>query len=671
MEAQRPLSLDQFAAMTAEMEAGFPRDRVLEMASVSEEQWELTQETWLLRMAKQGQQRKLALLDRYNELLAKHRKAAQRKMRAEKRKLKGPMPVAPEAHLSPLARQQGDGGATFQKPSFADAPAPLIAPVAPAVPLVAPVVPGAPFTAPAVPGAPFTAPAVVGAPFTAPAVVSSPALVTPPPGAAFSAEAPFLASSDLEDDDEIGMTQVAAAIDVPDLPFTSGPSAVTPFTASAAGAPNTAGTPFAASTAGTPFTASTAGTPFAASTSGTPFAASTSGTPFASAPPVAAHGAPSIETTAAGERSPLAAGPAWLKTNASAPSPTETTQPEERSPLAGIAPSWLRVKGARGDDGPKAPPPAPPPNVPTAGPAWLQSSAGFTPPAIVAPPGAAPAVGSAATPPAAVSPAAAPPAGVSQGSETPRPAAAKKADLGATVGSDYVPSPFQGPAWAAAQARAAAKNEAARGGSTEATPFHRAGVPAKGPDGASAAKGPSAPAAPAGASAPPPSPRGSSPSAVETLPVGTKLTSTTSGGLPFARPATAQPPVSVRAPATAQPQANVPPAQPQANVPPAQPQANVPVAQPPSKAPVAQPPANVQAPANAPRATVPRLSLEQLAWLQAQMETSPELGRAAREKLSLSEADYAAERAFWQARFQQDRASLDRYTQVFYHYRRR
>lgn len=124
MDALRPLSLDQFAAMTAEMEAGFPRDRVLADGAVSAEQWELTQETWLLRMAKQGQQRKLALLDRYNELLAKHRKAAQRKMRAEKRKLKGPMPVAPEAHLVSLARTgTEDGtGATFQQQGVATAP---------------------------------------------------------------------------------------------------------------------------------------------------------------------------------------------------------------------------------------------------------------------------------------------------------------------------------------------------------------------------------------------------------------------------------------------------------------------------------------------------------------------------------------------------------------------
>lgn len=66
----------------------------------------------------------------------------------------------------------------------------------------------------------------------------------------------------------------------------------------------------------------------------------------------------------------------------------------------------------------------------------------------------------------------------------------------------------------------------------------------------------------------------------------------------------------------------------------------------------------------------PRLTVEQLAWLQAQIETSPELGRAARESLGLNDAEYAAERAFWQGRFQQDRAAVDRYSQLFYHYRR-
>src|SRR5262245_50833511 len=154
--------------MTAEMEAGFPRDRVLEGANVSAEQWELTQETWLLRMAKQGSQRKLALLDRYNELLAKHRKVAQRKMRAEKRKLKGPMPVPAEAHLSPLARARPDdaaAGATFQKGT----PGIDAASRAPAV------------------AAPAAAPAWIASPAAPPMVAGAPSIITPPPAIAAAA----------------------------------------------------------------------------------------------------------------------------------------------------------------------------------------------------------------------------------------------------------------------------------------------------------------------------------------------------------------------------------------------------------------------------------------------------------------------------------------------------
>ncbi len=487
--------------MTAEMEAGFPRDRVLEMASISQEQWDLTQETWLLRMAKQGQQRKLALLDRYNELLAKHRKAAQRKMRAEKRKLKGPMPVAPEAHLSPLARSQvDDSGATFQKPSFADAPAAFVAPSPP-----------------------------VGGP-------------------AWAAAA-------------------AAPVAVP---------------------------------------------------------------PIVTAPPAVA----SVDITAAGERSPLASGPAWLQPPAAAS--VDVTSAGERSPLA-TGPAWLSTKAPARAEAPRPAPP-PPAGLPAlAGPAWLQSSASF--PAVVAP--AAPAQGAAPASARAVAP---PPAHVSHGSETTRPALdlglsagdraawaaaldapdpsaaqattaqattaqattaqattaqataaqataaqAKKQKFATTMGSDFVPSPFAGPAWAAAQAKAAAQaagDGAAKSTSTDALPFQRS----------------------AGAAATPP--------AQAVAP--TTAPPVTSGGLPFQRVAP----------------------------------------------PVAAPPAAQARPAG------PRLTVEQLAWLQAQIETSPELGRAARDSLGLNDAEYAAERAFWQGRFQQDRAAVERYSQLFYHYRR-
>ncbi len=172
---------------------------------------------------------------------------------------------------------------------------------------------------------------------------------------------------------------------------------------------------------------------------------------------------------------------------------------------------------------------------------------------------------------------------------TAQATAAKKQKFATTMGSDFVPSPFAGPAWAAAQAKAAAQaagDGAAKSTSTDALPFQRS----------------------AGAAATPP--------AQAVAP--TTAPPVTSGGLPFQRVA--------------------PPA--------------------------AAPPAAQARPAG------PRLTVEQLAWLQAQIETSAELGRAARDSLGLNDAEYAAERAFWQGRFQQDRAAVERYSQLFYHYRR-
>lgn len=461
MDALRPLSLDQFAAMTAEMETGFPRDRVLEGAQVSGEQWELTQETWLLRMAKQGSQRKLALLDRYNELLAKHRKAAQRKMRAEKRKLKGPMPVPAEAHLSPLARHEDAGtGATFQRG--------------------APGGDGAAVRAPVVTPAPVAAPAWAAAPVAPPVVASAaPAILTPPP--AILHMSPPAETLDEDDYDE-GTTGLAAV-------------------------------------------------------------------------PEALLVAP--------------AGPAWL---ASSPAPRAESaptnaEPAPASPFAPTGPAWL--------SGPRPPPSAPPAAAPK--------------------------------PPAS------------------RPSTLSEASFTSSTASQ--------PAWLAAAAQARAE-PAARPAAAGALPFQR-------PEAPPSAAPPVAPRSNPGGALPFQRPE-APPSAVAPNPH-------TAGALPFQRP---EAPPSAVAPNPHAPTAGALPFQRASTVPmPPQSAASTPVAAP-------QP------------AAKPRLSIEQLAWLQAQMDASPEIGRAAREQLALSEADYTSERAYWQTRFQQDRATVERYSQLFYHYRR-
>ncbi len=529
MDALRPLSLDQFAAMTAEMETGFPRDRVLEGAQVSGEQWELTQETWLLRMAKQGAQRKLALLDRYNELLAKHRKAAQRKMRAEKRKLKGPMPVPAEAHLSPLARARHEDagtGATFQRG--------------------APGGDGAAVRAPVVTPAPVAAPAWAAAPVAPPVVASAaPAILTPPP--AILHMSPSAETLDEDDYDE-GTTGLAAV-------------------------------------------------------------------------PEALLVAP--------------AGPAWL---ASSPAPraeaaSTSAAPVPASPFAPTGPAWL--------SGPRPPPSAPPAAAaPTGGPAWMQSSASL--PAVPFQTGASGAVSLPDPPPAAPKPPASRPSTLSEASFTSSSAAQ--------------------PAWLAAAAQARAE-PAARPVAPGALPFQRpeappSATPPVAPKSNTAGALPfQRPEAPPSAVAPNPHAAGALPfQRPEAPPSAVAPNPHAAGALPFQRP---EAPPSAVAPNPHAPAAGALPFQRASTVPmPPQSVASTPAA-------VPQP-----GPAAPPPAAKPRLSIEQLAWLQAQMDASPEIGRAAREQLGLSEADYTSERAYWQARFQQDRATVERYSQLFYHYRR-
>ena len=559
MDALRPLSLDQFAAMTAEMEAGFPRDRVLEGASVSVEQWELTQETWLLRMAKQGAQRKLALLDRYNELLAKHRKAAQRKMRAEKRKLKGPMPVPAEAHLSPLARVRHDEagtGATFQRGTPGGDGASRTPQVATAPPAAGP----AWISTPAVP------PMVAGAPGAAPAIL------TPPP---VIAEASPPTDTLDEDDYDEGTTSIAAAIDPQTAP--AGPAWLAGASAPRADAPPVSAAPVSAAPA----------------------------TPFAPA------------------------GPAWLASTA----PRTDGHRENAAPVGPFAPTgpaWL--------SGPRPPPapsstPAAPPSMPApaapapAGPAWLQSSASspavpFQPPAAAAAPPPQPA-------------AAAPP---------PRPAAPRGSTLSEATTVTSIPG--TAPAWlAAAQAR---KDPPPRPEAAGALPFQRAET--------HPSAQPAAAAPPAASPQPAPPPRAPTHQPIAATP------QTAAQPAPPPRAPTSQP-IAATPQAAAQPAP--PPRAPTSQPITATPQAAAPAhAAPPQRAPTGP------HPATAPQAAAPRLSIEQLAWLQAQMEVSPEAGRAAREHLGLGEADYTNERAFWQARFQQDRATVERYSQLFYHYRR-
>lgn len=124
VDAARPLSLDRFAGISARIEVGLPREHVLAEEQISTETWELTQETWLARLGAHAAQRKLGLQRRYGELLAAHRKAALLQLREERRKLSGPMPVAPVTRVALLALPSL--GKAEEMPSPAPIPMPLM-----------------------------------------------------------------------------------------------------------------------------------------------------------------------------------------------------------------------------------------------------------------------------------------------------------------------------------------------------------------------------------------------------------------------------------------------------------------------------------------------------------------------------------------------------------------
>ncbi|AUX42169.1 hypothetical protein SOCE26_035960 [Sorangium cellulosum] len=104
----RSITLEELAAIAGALDAGMPRDEVLAGAGLSAEAWEAAQERWLSRLAAQAARGQLRSSQRYLELVAEQRRRAQVKVQALRRKLEGPIPVAPAAHLSPLQDARRD-----------------------------------------------------------------------------------------------------------------------------------------------------------------------------------------------------------------------------------------------------------------------------------------------------------------------------------------------------------------------------------------------------------------------------------------------------------------------------------------------------------------------------------------------------------------------------------
>ncbi|WP_437338356.1 hypothetical protein [Sorangium sp. So ce394] len=107
----RSITLEELAAIAGALEAGLPRDEVLVGAGLSVEAWEAARERWMSRLAAQAARGQLRSSQRYLELVAEQRGRAEAKARDARRKLEGPVPVAPAAHLSPLRSAPRDGAA--------------------------------------------------------------------------------------------------------------------------------------------------------------------------------------------------------------------------------------------------------------------------------------------------------------------------------------------------------------------------------------------------------------------------------------------------------------------------------------------------------------------------------------------------------------------------------
>ncbi|WP_437746605.1 hypothetical protein WMF39_17285 [Sorangium sp. So ce1504] len=108
-EEVRSIRLEELAAVAGALEAGLPRDEVLSGAGLSAAAWEAARERWMSRLAAQAARGQLRSSRRYMELVAAHKRRAEEKARGARRKLEGPMPVAPAARIAPLQGAPLDG----------------------------------------------------------------------------------------------------------------------------------------------------------------------------------------------------------------------------------------------------------------------------------------------------------------------------------------------------------------------------------------------------------------------------------------------------------------------------------------------------------------------------------------------------------------------------------
>lgn len=70
-----PIDLERFATLSAELDAGAPRDELCAREGISVDQWVAAQEAWLARMADETARKRFTLTNRYNNAFVARRRA--------------------------------------------------------------------------------------------------------------------------------------------------------------------------------------------------------------------------------------------------------------------------------------------------------------------------------------------------------------------------------------------------------------------------------------------------------------------------------------------------------------------------------------------------------------------------------------------------------------------
>ena len=175
LEEEAPiLGLERFAALSADIESGAPRDEVIAREGLSVEAWTRAQESWLGKMADEASRKRFELTNRYNSAFVAQRRGGAGGRRPGKKKKAAPAAVVGAATAP--TRSAPSPGIAAASPAFVAPPPSFVAPPPPFVSTSAPLAPAPAFIAP-------------------PASVAMPAIVAPSAVAIHAAPAAAAAPS--------------------------------------------------------------------------------------------------------------------------------------------------------------------------------------------------------------------------------------------------------------------------------------------------------------------------------------------------------------------------------------------------------------------------------------------------------------------------------------------